>query len=165
MEEIASTNQSVFEEWFETIRPWSKYDKGNGRFAWIRASGIPLHIWEMVNIKVDEDVFLIQVVEEASNPARWSEETQLAAKEDRHASFNDLNDKTKETEGGPSFAGGHKEDTEKVHGPWDNRPASLANKTYLIAPGKKMGRRTKKKALEEVAVQMGSRKIEKMYVF
>ncbi|GAB4851997.1 hypothetical protein Ancab_016189 [Ancistrocladus abbreviatus] len=77
IEEIVSTNRSFFEEWFETIDPWSKYDKGNGRFARIRASRIPLQIWEMVKIQVDEDVFLIQAVEEASNPARWLEKTQL----------------------------------------------------------------------------------------
>ncbi|GAB4829646.1 hypothetical protein Ancab_019307, partial [Ancistrocladus abbreviatus] len=45
MATIVSDNQDKLSKWFDSVRPWNKEDIGGSRIAWIRCSGVPLHIW------------------------------------------------------------------------------------------------------------------------
>ncbi|GAB4834018.1 hypothetical protein Ancab_032270 [Ancistrocladus abbreviatus] len=76
MEEIVMKNCNTFTTLFELVSPWSKLDTGMGQIAWIKSFGVPFHIWfivyvtsigsikESVRITVDDNVFLIHVVED-----------------------------------------------------------------------------------------------------
>ncbi|GAB4846654.1 hypothetical protein Ancab_025660 [Ancistrocladus abbreviatus] len=86
MEEILAGDSIKLGKWFNSIRPWSKQDVGAGRIAWLKCYGIPLHnrrrlefaclaihtsvieaIRGILKVKIDENLFHIQVIEEYPN--------------------------------------------------------------------------------------------------
>ncbi|GAB4859890.1 hypothetical protein Ancab_011371 [Ancistrocladus abbreviatus] len=65
VEKIVNRDHACLLQWFDVVRPWSTHDVGCGRVTWVRCYGVPLYEWSTLRVKVDDDLFLTQAVEEA----------------------------------------------------------------------------------------------------